>query len=82
MTQQTLPDSRKKPGRPATGKARTAVQRKRDQRARDMTAIFEADSDSWTEAQCLAILTGARFPKNSPLQKAAWIQIGKLRLFM
>lgn len=82
MTQQTLPDTNKKPGRPSTGRARTAAQRKQEQRANDMTAIFEADDGTWTEAQCLAVLTGARFPKNSPLQKAAWIQLGKLRLFV
>jgi len=81
MTQKPVAESRKKPGRPSTGKARTTAQRKRDQRARDMTAIFEADSEAWTDSQCLMVLSGSRFPKGSPLQKAAWIQIGKLRLF-
>lgn len=82
MTQHTGSEIRNKLGRPVTGNARTAAQRKQDQRARDMTAIFETDSETWTEAQCLAILAGARFPKDSVLQKAAWIQIGKLRSFM
>lgn len=82
MTQPTLSDTNKKPGRPSTGRARTAAQRKREQRANDMAAIFETDDETWTEAQCLAVLTGARFPKNSPLQKGAWIQLGKLRSFM
>jgi len=78
MTQQTVTDIENKPGR----SARTAAQRKQAQRARNMTAIFETDSEIWTEAQCLMILTGARFPKESILQKAAWIRLGILRLFM
>jgi hypothetical protein len=48
-----------------------------------MTAIFESDSETWTEAQCLMVLlSGFRFKKGSPLQKGAWERLGKLRGFM
>jgi len=83
MAPEPLPDQKKKPGRPATGRSRSAAERKRDQRARDMTAIFEIDSETWTEAQCfMVLLSGSRFKKGSPLQKGAWERLGKLRGFM
>jgi hypothetical protein len=48
-----------------------------------MTAIFESDSETWTEAQCLMVLlSGSRFKKGSPLQKGAWERLGKLRGFV
>ncbi|NNM83339.1 MAG: hypothetical protein HKL98_12160 [Burkholderiales bacterium] len=65
-----------------TGKARTPAQRKQAQRERDMTAIFESESDTWTEAQCMLVLGSARFPKGSPLQKAAWRRLGQIRGFV
>ena len=56
----------------------TAAQRKQAQRERDMTAIFEPESDTWTEAQCMLVWGSARFPKGSPLQKAAWLRLGQI----
>lgn len=76
-----MEELKKKPkGRPSTGKARTAAQRKRDQRASDMTAIAETPDDLWNERQCLSVLSSS-MQKDSPLQKAAWTQLGRLRGF-
>jgi hypothetical protein len=47
-----------------------------------MPGKFESDSETWTEAQCLMVLSGSRFPKSSALQQGAWLQLGKLRGFL
>ena len=45
----------KKRGRPATGQAMTAAERKRAQRERDKLRFYE-DPELWTEATCMALL--------------------------
>jgi len=53
----------KKRGRPSTGKARTAAQRKSDQRANVRTKILAPESDGgksseiWTMQECLYVLS-------------------------
>ena len=47
----------KKRGRPATGKARTAAQRKAEQRIRDRQRVLDTDLVSdWTKKDCLVVL--------------------------
>ncbi len=79
--------SEKKPkqrGRPETRPglgAMTAAERKREQRTRQAEAIHERDSHEWAEAECLAVLTGARW-RGGAIDRAAWIQLGRLRGFV
>lgn len=70
-----------KRGRPAKdGTAKTAAERKRDQRARDLVSIVNTDSTRWTVRQCLVILSGSNFPKD--MQYAAWLQLGRALGFL
>jgi hypothetical protein len=77
----------KKRGRPSTGRARTAAQRKRDQRANMRTAIFGSSEDGgkpeseWTLQECLLAMSDPKI-RASLDGKAAWIQYGKLMQFM
>ena len=66
MTLPLIPQTvTKKRGRPATGKARTAAQRKAEQRANVRTKIVAPESDggksseSWTLQECLYVLSDA-----------------------
>lgn len=71
-------------GRPAkrpTLGAMTAAQRKREQRTRQAEAIQERDSHEWTEAECLAVLSGTQW-RGGAIDKAAWEQLGRLRCFV
>ena len=67
MTLPLIPETvTKKRGRPATGKARTAAQRKAEQRANVRTKIVAPESDggksseSWTLQECLFVLADAK----------------------
>lgn len=76
-------DAPKKRGRKpvrSTG-AMDAATRKREQRARQATAIYERNSDELTDAQCLSVLTGKQW-RGSAVDKGAWEQLGKLRGFL
>ena len=72
--QLNLPEVPRKPGRPPTGKAKTAAQRKRAQRERDAEAIGSADA--WNERQCGIILAGKY---SDGLKRLAWNELGKLK---
>ena len=75
--------SGQKRGRPAkNGVAKSTAERKREQRARNMATILKTDSAGWTEWQCIQVLSGSHFQKDSPMQQAAWIQLGKIRGFL
>ena len=46
----------KKRGRPATGKARSAAQRKAEQRKRDREKVLSDNHENWTKKDCLVVL--------------------------
>ncbi len=76
-----LPKKRgRKPNNPLLGAMNNAA-RKREQRARQTTAIYERDSHEWTDAQCLAVIGGKQW-RCSAIDRAAWEQLGKLRGFV
>jgi hypothetical protein len=51
----------KKRGRPVTGKAMTAAQRKAEQRIRDRKRVIETDLvRDWTKKDCLVVLNDPR----------------------
>ena len=57
--------------------ARTAAERKREQRARLETRIAEEHDSQWDEAVCLHVLTQARY-KGTALGEAAWKRLGAI----
>jgi hypothetical protein len=75
-------------GRPSTGKARTASQRKRDQLDRDLHSFNTAtmgDYSAVTDSALLVILGfGTRIDWNPRgiLAKDAWLEIGRRRGFI
>lgn len=72
----------KKRGRKPSGTdAMSAAKRKREQRIRQAEAIQNRDNHEWTDAECLSILTGARW-RGGAIDKGAWEQLGKLRGFL
>lgn len=58
--------------------AMTAAERKREQRIRQAEAVYQRDSHTWTDAECLAIL-GKKQWHGGAIDKMAWEQLGKLR---
>ncbi|MDD5272670.1 MAG: hypothetical protein PHU14_08130 [Methylovulum sp.] len=82
----TLIPEPKKRGRPATGNARTAAQRKADQRARDMTAaIEEQDLSGVSNSGLLEMLAmGERqgMKQTGDFAHLIWREIGKRRGFI
>jgi hypothetical protein len=70
----------KKRGRPATGKAMTAAQRKAEQRKRDREAVFKKvliDShEKWTKKDCLIVLCDSHM--SLEMQRAAVRQLSAL----
>ena len=68
-----------KPGRPATGRAKTAAQRKAEQVARTRTKVAGSDDEPLTDAECLYVLAAAAWPAGSPIDRDAWQQLGRLR---
>jgi hypothetical protein len=77
----------KKRGRPSTGRARTAAQRKRDQRANMRTVFFGTSEDGgkpfseWTLQECLFAMSDPKIRASLDGQ-AAWRQFGKLMQFV
>ena len=71
----------KKRGRPASGKARTAAQRKSEQLARTRTKINTSD-EPLTDAECLYVLSAATWPSGSAIDKDAFHQLGLLRGYL
>ena len=71
----------KKRGRPATGRARTAAQRKSEQLARTRTKINTTD-EPLTDAECLYVLSAAVWPVGSAIDRDAFLQIGRLRGYL
>jgi hypothetical protein len=67
--------------KPIGPRAMTAAERKREQRSRQETAVFEQDSGQWTEATCLQVLTSLRW-RGGPIERTAWEQLGRLRGFI
>lgn len=77
-----LPKKRgRKPLNPVLGAKSTAT-RKREQRERQITAIYEREPTEWTDAQCLAALNSNAWQKGGDIQALAWTQLGKLRGFI
>lgn len=75
-----------KRGRPATGKARTAAQRKSDQRARDLTKAWEEkDLINVTDTGLISMLSQATKPgwdAKGNMAKEIWLEFGKRRGFI
>ncbi len=73
-------------GRPATGKARTAGQRKSDQRANMRTRILAPENDggksseSWTLQECLYVLADAKL--RDSYGKEAYDRLGVMLRFL
>lgn len=76
-------DPIQKRGRPAKdGVAKSAAVRKRDQRERDAETIAETDPETWNDRICMTVLADSRWARHGGhLQKAAWIQLGRIRGF-
>ena len=71
----------KKRGRPSIdGTSKTAAERQRDRRAKLATGVQEKPFTEWTDAECLAILTGRQW-RGSEMAEAAWYRLGVLRGF-
>ena len=71
----------KKRGRPASGKARTAAQRKSEQLARTRTKINTTD-EQLTDAECLYVLSAAAWPSGSAIDRDAFMRLGRLRGYL
>jgi hypothetical protein len=71
----------KKRGRPASGKARTAAQRKSEQLARTRTKINTTD-EPLTDAECLYVLSASAWPAGSAIDRDAFMQLGRLRGYL
>jgi len=71
----------RKPANPALG-AKDASSRMREQLARQWERINTTECESWTEADCLLVLTSSRYGKGTPIDKGAWEQLGKLRGYL
>ena len=54
----------------------SAAERKREQRARDMTAVMESRDEEWPARVCMLGLRSSRY--GDVLKKAAWRQLGRL----
>ena len=73
--------SPRKRGRPPIGNvAMTQAQRKQEQRNRQVENLM-SDNHEMTDAECLAVLVGKRW-RGGPIDKSAWMRLGKLRGFM
>lgn len=57
-----------------------AAKRKREQRIRQVEAIYSRDCHEWTEAECLAVLISTRW-RGGDIDREAWEQLGRLRAF-
>lgn len=70
-----------KRGRKPIGRAAmTAAQRQSERRMRLKQIAAEEDSNSWSEAVCLDVLSSLQW-RGGAMDKAAWLQLGKLRGF-
>ena len=69
----------KKRGRPATGKAKTAAQRKAEQRKRDIHEIYALKPRQWNRKTCLLILSDSELKEIWPM---AWGRIGVLESYV
>lgn len=56
--------------------AQTNAQRQRDLRTRRLERIAEVDSTEWTEAECLIVLTSAKF-KGKPQRQWAYERLAR-----
>lgn len=75
-------DTTTRPGRKprkATG-TMTAAERQRERRIASAERIATGDESNWTDADCLAVLSGARW-RGGAMDRAAWRRLGQLRGF-
>lgn len=83
---QELPLPKRGRGRPATGKARTAAQRKQEQRSRDLTKVWEENKlNNVTITGLLTMLGQCSKPgwdANGLIAKSVWLELGKRRGFI
>jgi hypothetical protein len=66
---------------PAMG-AMTPARRKREQLDRQWERVQTLPDTEWTDRECLMVLSTARYPHGSPMDKGAWQQLGRLRGFI
>ena len=75
-------DAPKKRGRPAIGnQAMTAAQRKSEQRMRMQTKVSSSD-EPLSDAECLYVLAAAAWSVGSPIDRDAFLQLGRLRSYL
>ncbi len=67
--------------KPIGQKAMSAKDRKQEQRARQWKRINTVPDQEWTDAECLLVLSTTRYGHGSPMDRAAWEQLGRLRGF-
>ena len=68
--------------KPIGHKAMEPAERIREMRARQWERINTVSDTEWTEADCLLALGSSKIPAGSPLDKAAWQQLGRLRGYL
>ena len=66
--------------KPLGNKPMTPAQRQSERRMRLKQKAVEDESESWSEAVCLDVLTSSKW-RGGALDKAAWQQLGRLRGF-
>jgi hypothetical protein len=57
----------------------TAAERKRRQRERDRTTVWDTPTDQWPERVAVLVLTDPDLRKAETLARAAWHRLGKIR---
>lgn len=75
-------EQKSKPGRKPRKKTgtMTPAQRQAERRIAQAERINTGDESLWTDADCLAILSGSRW-RRGPMDLAAWRRLGQLRGF-
>ena len=88
QTLELIEPAKKGRGRPKKASTKTGKQRKQEQLERDWTMVMASENEGgkddteWPERVCLMVINSTRVTHRSPLDKAAWIQLGKLRGFI
>ena len=62
--------------------AMTERQKTQAKLARQWERINTVDDSEWTDRECLLVLTTTKYAHGSPVDKGAWVQLGKLRGFI
>ena len=63
-------------------KAMTEREKTQAKLARQWERINTVPDTEWTDRECLLVLSTTRYAHGSPVDKGAWVQLGKLRGFI